>query len=116
MAVSTVSIGAFLRNLCATCGLDEKFCPRHRSHIELPTPVYNPLFFNQMPILLRSLCLYCHHSTQFFGSSPLRVQIKVDPVRLIARVARVDNMFVNGKSQAESDDDLRKMSCVLQAG
>lgn len=56
-----LALGAFLRNLCTTCGLDEKFCPGHQGHIELPVPVYNPLFFNQLYIFLRSSCLYCHH-------------------------------------------------------
>lgn len=56
-----LALGAFLRNLCTTCGLDEKFCPGHQGHIELPVPVYNPLFFNQLYIFLRSSCLYCHN-------------------------------------------------------
>lgn len=55
-----LSLGAFLRNVCTTCGLDEKFCPGHLGHIELPVPVYNPMFFNQLYIFLRSACLYCH--------------------------------------------------------
>lgn len=55
-----LALGAFLRNLCATCGLDEKFCPGHQGHIELPVPCYNPLFFSQLYIYLRSSCLYCH--------------------------------------------------------
>lgn len=56
-----LALGAFLRNLCSSCGLDERFCPGHMGHIELPVPVYNPMFFNQMYLFLRSLCLYCHH-------------------------------------------------------
>ncbi|CCH40549.1 DNA-directed RNA polymerase I subunit A1 [Wickerhamomyces ciferrii] len=56
-----LALGAFLRNLCSTCGLDDKFCPGHQGHIELPIPVYNPLFFNQLYIFLRSACLYCHN-------------------------------------------------------
>lgn len=55
-----LSLGAFLKNLCATCGLDEKFCPGHQGHIELPVPCYNPLFFNLLYIYLRSSCLFCH--------------------------------------------------------
>ncbi|SCU96271.1 LAMI_0F05930g1_1 [Lachancea mirantina] len=55
-----LALGAFLRNLCSTCGLDEKFCPGHQGHIELPVPCYNPLFFNSLYIYLRSTCLYCH--------------------------------------------------------
>lgn len=30
-------------------------------HIALPVPVYNPIFFDQMYRLLRSMCLYCFH-------------------------------------------------------
>lgn len=56
-----LALGAFLRNLCATCGLDEKFCPGHLGHIDLPVPCYNPLFFNQLYVYLRAACLYCHH-------------------------------------------------------
>lgn len=55
-----LALGAFLRNLCTTCGLDERQCPGHQGHIELPVPAFNPLFFSQMFIFLRSLCLYCH--------------------------------------------------------
>ncbi len=54
-------LGAFLHNTCATCGLDERYCPGHQGHIELPVPAYNPLFFKQMFVLLRGSCVYCHH-------------------------------------------------------
>ncbi|GMM41321.1 DNA-directed RNA polymerase I core subunit [Hanseniaspora uvarum] len=56
-----LSLGAFLKNLCSTCGLDENSCPGHQGHIELPVPVYNPLFLPQMFQYLRMSCLYCHH-------------------------------------------------------
>ncbi|AOA62290.1 RNA polymerase I subunit A190 [Komagataella phaffii CBS 7435] len=55
-----LALGAFLRNLCGTCGLDERFCPGHQGHIELPVPCYNPLFFNQLCLFLRSACVYCN--------------------------------------------------------
>lgn len=29
-------------------------------HIDLPIPIYNPLFFSQMYVLLRATCVYCH--------------------------------------------------------
>lgn len=54
-----LALGAFLRNLCATCGLDERLCPGHQGHIELPVPVYNPMFFPQLYVYLRALCAYC---------------------------------------------------------
>lgn len=56
-----LSLGAFLRNQCHTCGLDDKFCPGHLGHIELPVVCYNPMFFKQMMAYLRGLCVYCHH-------------------------------------------------------
>lgn len=45
---------------CATCQLSSYQCPGHFGHIELPVPVYHPLFMNQAFGLLRSICMYCH--------------------------------------------------------
>ncbi|CAN3373825.1 hypothetical protein DIURU_004341 [Diutina rugosa] len=56
-----LALGAFLRHQCHTCGLDEKFCPGHLGHIELPVVCYNPMFFKQMYLFLRASCVYCHH-------------------------------------------------------
>nr|ALK02059.1 RNA polymerase I largest subunit [Wickerhamiella domercqiae] len=55
-----LALGAFLRSLCATCGLDDRKCPGHLGHIDLPVPLYNPMFFGHMFVLLRSCCLFCH--------------------------------------------------------
>ena len=46
---------------CATCHLDERFCPGHFGHIMLPQPVYHPLVFKTMMTLLKATCVYCHH-------------------------------------------------------
>lgn len=40
--------------------MDDRFCPGHMGHVELPVPVYNPLFFPQLYLFLRSTCVYCH--------------------------------------------------------
>lgn len=55
------AMGAFLKNLCSTCGLNDMYCPGHQGHVELPVPCFNPLFFNQLYIFLRSTCVHCHH-------------------------------------------------------
>ncbi|KAJ9118268.1 hypothetical protein QFC22_004179 [Naganishia vaughanmartiniae] len=47
-------------DICATCQLSSYQCPGHFGHIELPVPVYHPLFMNQAYGLLRSICMYCH--------------------------------------------------------
>ncbi|KAJ4303349.1 hypothetical protein N0V90_002242 [Kalmusia sp. IMI 367209] len=56
------ALGAFLDNLCATCGLNtQNGCPGHCGHIELPVPVYHISFLDQLLRLLRGKCCYCHH-------------------------------------------------------
>ena len=44
---------------CETCGLLARHCPGHYGHIRLPVPVFNPIFFQHMFQLLRSVCHYC---------------------------------------------------------
>ncbi|KAK1231823.1 hypothetical protein PQX77_005037 [Marasmius sp. AFHP31] len=48
-------------DLCATCRLNYFTCPGHFGHIELPAPVFHPLFFANMYNLFRGTCLFCHH-------------------------------------------------------
>lgn len=56
------ALGPFGRSIaCSTCNLSNENCPGHVGHISLPTPVYHPVFFDQMYRLLRSTCVYCHH-------------------------------------------------------
>ncbi|KAH5301827.1 DNA-directed RNA polymerase subunit [Parastagonospora nodorum] len=55
------ALGAFLDNPCSTCGLTTFMgCPGHCGHIELPVPVYNLTFLDQLLRLLRGKCVYCH--------------------------------------------------------
>ena len=35
-------------------------CPGHPGHIDLPVPVYHPVFMDQVYRLLRAQCVYCH--------------------------------------------------------
>lgn len=46
---------------CETCKQSYFACPGHFGHIDIPMPVYHPLFMRETFILLRSLCMYCHH-------------------------------------------------------
>lgn len=36
----------FFDQVCSTCCQDFNNCPGHLGHVELPLPVYNPLFFD----------------------------------------------------------------------
>ncbi|KAH0587798.1 hypothetical protein H2248_006557 [Termitomyces sp. 'cryptogamus'] len=47
-------------DICATCRLTYYTCPGHFGHIELPAPVFHPLFMVNMFNLLRGTCLFCH--------------------------------------------------------
>ncbi|KAM7417105.1 hypothetical protein PAMA_016965 [Pampus argenteus] len=51
------------KEVCSTCCQDFNNCPGHLGHIELPLPVYNPLFFDKLYLLIRGSCLACHMLT-----------------------------------------------------
>ncbi|KXH65390.1 RNA polymerase Rpb1 [Colletotrichum salicis] len=53
------ALGSWGDSLCATCNLNQSSCPGHAGHIELPVPVYHPVFLDQVLRLLRSQCVYC---------------------------------------------------------
>ncbi|KAJ0050146.1 hypothetical protein NL108_013161, partial [Boleophthalmus pectinirostris] len=48
------------KEVCSTCCQDFNNCPGHFGHVELPLPVYNPLFFDKLYFLIRGSCLNCH--------------------------------------------------------
>ena len=53
-------LGAMERDdICPTCGLGDLACPGHHAHIALPVPVYHPLLFDRLFMLLRSQCGFC---------------------------------------------------------
>ncbi|KAK3321154.1 hypothetical protein B0T19DRAFT_259807 [Cercophora scortea] len=54
------ALGSWGDALCTTCNLNQAQCPGHPGHIELPVPVYHPVFMDQAYRLLRAQCVYCH--------------------------------------------------------
>lgn len=50
-----------LKRSCTTCHLQSYSCPGHPGHIDLPVPVYNPIFISHVYNLLKSVCLNCYH-------------------------------------------------------
>uniref|UniRef100_A0A671WNV0 DNA-directed RNA polymerase subunit n=1 Tax=Sparus aurata TaxID=8175 RepID=A0A671WNV0_SPAAU len=54
---------ADIKEACSTCCQDFNNCPGHLGHVELPLPVYNPLFFDKLYLLMRGSCLSCHMLT-----------------------------------------------------
>ncbi|KAI0010589.1 beta and beta-prime subunits of DNA dependent RNA-polymerase [Xylariaceae sp. FL0662B] len=53
------ALGAWGDSLCTTCNLAQPACPGHIGHIDLPIPVYHPVFMDQIMRLLRAQCQYC---------------------------------------------------------
>jgi DNA-directed RNA polymerase beta' subunit len=48
------------QDICATCRQTSFTCPGHFGHIELPAPVFHPLFMTNMYALLQGTCMFCH--------------------------------------------------------
>ncbi|KAI1193393.1 hypothetical protein F5X97DRAFT_314486 [Nemania serpens] len=53
------ALGSWGDTTCTTCNLRQPNCPGHAGHIELPIPVYHPVFMDQILRLLRAQCQYC---------------------------------------------------------
>ncbi|KAI0876332.1 DNA-directed RNA polymerase I subunit RPA1 [Hypoxylon argillaceum] len=54
-----LALGSWGDSTCTTCNLPQPNCPGHAGHIELPIPVYHPVFMDQILRLLRAQCQYC---------------------------------------------------------
>ncbi|QUC20783.1 uncharacterized protein UV8b_05024 [Ustilaginoidea virens] len=54
------ALGSWADSPCSTCNLNQSNCPGHPGHIELPVPVYHPIFLDQAYRLLRATCVYCN--------------------------------------------------------
>ncbi|KAI1321572.1 hypothetical protein EDD11_003052 [Mortierella claussenii] len=101
------ALGPFSKHhVCATCSLDHFACPGHFGHIELPCPVYNPMFFPQMYQMLRATCLFCHQ----FRMSRSETHRFISKLRLLNKgrfleSKEIDNIPVTGK-KGHGDDDM----------
>ena len=47
-------------DLCGSCGMNYVHCPGHLGHIDLPLPVYHPIFFRILLQMLNVSCYSCH--------------------------------------------------------
>ena len=100
-----LALGAFLKNLCSTCGLDENSCPGHQGHIDLPVPVYNPLFIPQLFLYLRSSCLYCHHfKLKKNEVHRYALKLKLLQYGLIKECHELDNITLHSLEDSNEDE------------
>ncbi|KAG9037406.1 hypothetical protein FRB95_005695 [Tulasnella sp. JGI-2019a] len=82
-------------DICSTCRLGYFTCPGHFGHIELPAPVYHPLFMQELYQLIRGVCLFCHH----FKASPRKKAIYAAKLQLLSHglveaAMGVDDLFL----------------------
>ncbi|KAG9323204.1 hypothetical protein KVV02_002993 [Mortierella alpina] len=102
------ALGPFSKHhVCATCSLDHFACPGHFGHIELPCPVFNPMFFPQMYQMLRASCLFCHH----FRMSKSETHRFIAKLQLLNKgrfleSKEIDNIPVVSKKGKRSSDDM----------
>ncbi|KAG0223526.1 hypothetical protein BGW41_005462 [Actinomortierella wolfii] len=99
------ALGPFSKNhVCATCSLDYFACPGHFGHIELPAPVFNPMFFPQMYQMLRSSCMFCHQ----FRMSKAETARYIAKLQLLARGRFLESKEVDAisASKDETEDDM----------
>ncbi|ORY24297.1 putative DNA-directed RNA polymerase I 190 kDa polypeptide [Naematelia encephala] len=105
------------RDVCETCHLSYFACPGHFGHIELPVPLYNPLFMPQAYKLLQNTCLYCHH----FKMPELTLRQHIARLQLLdaglAEESHVINQLIpieKGEDEGDDEDDQRKGAAAAQ--
>ncbi|TDL29688.1 beta and beta-prime subunits of DNA dependent RNA-polymerase [Rickenella mellea] len=93
------------KDICATCHLNYYTCPGHFGHIDLPSPVFHPLFMTNMYNILRGTCLFCH---RFKMSRTVKAKFAAK-LRLLERglleaANMIDSMHIHVVKSAEGDD------------
>ncbi|KAG6222855.1 hypothetical protein E4U34_001214 [Claviceps purpurea] len=88
---------------CATCNLNQLGCPGHPGHIQLPVPVYHPVFMNQAYLLLRATCVYC----KGFRLRAQDLHKYICQLRLLqyGLIHEAHHVNIIGESMGEADDD-----------
>ncbi|PWY99763.1 beta and beta-prime subunits of DNA dependent RNA-polymerase [Testicularia cyperi] len=99
-------------DICSTCHLNSYQCPGHFGHIDLPSPVFHPLFMAPMFNLLRGTCLYCHRfraslivMTKIFGRLRLLEYGLVDDAENIKAEEPRTRSPAGALGAAEADSD-----------
>ncbi|XP_071384604.1 DNA-directed RNA polymerase I subunit RPA1 [Centroberyx affinis] len=92
------------KEVCSTCCQDFNNCPGHLGHVELPLPVYNPLFFDKLYLLIRGSCLMCHTLTCPRAAVHLLLnQLKLldhGALQEVYQVEQVLSQFLEGNAKA----------------
>ncbi|CAI2197020.1 9708_t:CDS:2, partial [Funneliformis geosporum] len=109
------ALGPFTHSaFCGTCNLDFYRCPGHFGHIELPVPVYNPLFFVHSLALLRSICLECHHfKLNLSLTFQYTAKLKLLKHGLLLESQMVDGIDQFVKMSLKKGDEKHKLTAII---
>ncbi|KAK3304483.1 uncharacterized protein B0T15DRAFT_536641 [Chaetomium strumarium] len=99
------ALGTWGDSLCRTCNLNQAQCPGHPGHIELPVPVYHPVFMDQAYRLLRAQCVYCHR----FRLARHEIHRYICVLRLLQVGLIREAQMVDSFSAVEFGEQLRKL-------
>ncbi|KAL5783905.1 hypothetical protein ACOSQ2_006297 [Xanthoceras sorbifolium] len=102
---------------CKTCGQRQFNCPGHFGHIDLVSPVYNPLLFNFLYNLLQRTCFFCHH----FRAERSEVEKCVSQLEHIIKgdivaAKRLDSVSLSESSDPEDSDGSHKSCSTVHSG
>ncbi|XP_072519819.1 DNA-directed RNA polymerase I subunit RPA1 [Salminus brasiliensis] len=92
------------KEICTTCMQDFNNCPGHFGHIDLHLPVYNPLLFDKLYLIIRGSCLSCHMFTCPRAAIHLLLYrlklLAVGAMKEVYEIEVVLNQFIEGCPQA----------------
>ncbi|WFD23928.1 DNA-directed RNA polymerase [Malassezia equina] len=93
-------------DLCQTCHMNHFECPGHFGHMELPAPVFHPLFMNHAYSLLRGTCLYCHHfKLPRMAIAKYTAQFRLLEYGLVDEAQIIAEATLRRSDAAEDDDE-----------
>ncbi|KAL3585370.1 hypothetical protein D5086_012237 [Populus alba] len=102
---------------CKTCGQRSTNCTGHCGHIDLISPVYNPLLFNFLHKLLQRTCFFCFH----FRADSNQVEKFVSQLELIIKgdvvgAKRLDSFSPIEASLPEDSDGSSESCSTIHSG
>ncbi|XP_011652120.1 DNA-directed RNA polymerase I subunit 1 isoform X1 [Cucumis sativus] len=93
--------------LCKSCGQRPFYCPGHCGHIDLVSPVYNPLLFVILHNFLRCTCFSCHHfraGESMVENCKTLLELILDGE--IAKAKELEEEWMNSKSRTKSSHSM----------
>ncbi|KAI0900380.1 beta and beta-prime subunits of DNA dependent RNA-polymerase [Annulohypoxylon nitens] len=101
------ALGAWGDQVCTTCNLSQPHCPGHVGHIDLPVPVYHPVFMDQVLRLLRAQCQYCFRfRMRRVDINLVACKLRLLQFGLIDEAHRLDDITVDTTDIEVEDEDL----------